>query len=160
MSTPLPTVHNLPIFSQIVPENIEQQVNELLAHHRAAIQQLLNNKKSYTWNNLAKPLEDLEDELDKLWGPIAHLNAVMNCEALREKYHLCLPKLSEYATFVGQNEQLYNAFKRLAVSEEFSTLDVAQQKVITDALLDFQLSGVALPQQSIDCRFTTAKFNK
>ena len=55
-----------------------------------------------------------------------------------------MPLLSEYSTRLGQNRQLFEAYKSLADSEEFNKLDSAQQKVINDNLRDFYLAGVAL----------------
>ena len=55
-----------------------------------------------------------------------------------------MPALSEYGTWVGQNADLYNAYKHIEASAEFADLSPAQQKVISHALRDFKLSGVAL----------------
>ena len=55
--------------------------------------------------------------------------------------------LSAYSTEMGQNEALYTAFKQIQQSAEFTTLDKAQQKIIDNALRDFRLSGVELPQE-------------
>jgi oligopeptidase A len=53
--------------------------------------------------------------------------------------------LSEYGTWVGQHEGLFNAYVALQNSEEFSSLNDEQQKVVENAVRDFTLSGVALP---------------
>lgn len=52
--------------------------------------------------------------------------------------------LSEYSTFVGQHKGLFNGYQALQASDEFAQLDAAQQKVITNALRDFKLSGIDL----------------
>jgi len=46
---------------------------------------------------------------------------------------------------VGQHKGLYEAYKAIKASDEFATLSQAQQKTITDALKDFELSGIGLP---------------
>ena len=56
----------------------------------------------------------------------------------------CLPLLSDYWTEVGQNAELYNAYTAIAQSDEYPTLDIAQKKIIDNALRDFRLSGVDL----------------
>jgi Zn-dependent oligopeptidase len=78
-----------------------------------------------------------------LWHFPATLPALLE---LREAYNAQLPKLSEFSTWVGQNVDLYNAYQQLADGDDFGQLDTAQQKVITNALRDFKLSGVALPE--------------
>ncbi|MCB1904002.1 MAG: M3 family metallopeptidase, partial [Gammaproteobacteria bacterium] len=64
---------------------------------------------------------------------------------LRQVYNACLPKLSEYATEMGQNERLFNAYQ--AVAEGSEELDPAQRKLLQNSLRDFHLSGVDLPAE-------------
>ena len=56
-----------------------------------------------------------------------------------------LALLSEYGTWVGQHKGLFEAYKSIKASEEFSSLSQAQKKTISDALRDFELSGIGLP---------------
>jgi oligopeptidase A len=72
------------------------------------------------------------------------MNAVVNSDELRQAYNACLPKLSDYATEMGQNTDLYQAFKQIADGDEYTQLSPAQRKVIDNALRDFKLDGVAL----------------
>src|SRR5690606_7741394 len=73
-----------------------------------------------------------------------HMNSVVNTPQLREAYESCLPLLSEYSTWLGQHEGLYQKYQQLAQSAEYSGLTAAQQKVIQNALRDFKLSGIGL----------------
>lgn len=145
MNNPLLESFELPPFSQIKPEHVIPAISRLLDENRKAIAALLEPGKTYAWENLVEPLEDLDDRLNKLWSPVSHLNSVMNSEALREAYNACLPMLSEYGTEIGQNEDLYRAYQSIADSRELEALDEAQRKIIDNALRDFRLSGVALP---------------
>ena len=145
MMNPLLDMRGLPPFSQIRPEHIEPAIDQVLTDNRAAIARLLDPQHRYTWANLVAPLEELGDRLRRIWSPVGHMNAVVNSPELRAAYNACLPKLSDYATELGQNERLYNAYQSIADGEEWSRLDVAQKKIIENALRDFRLSGVALP---------------
>ncbi|MGZ8226026.1 MAG: oligopeptidase A [Methylococcaceae bacterium] len=144
MNNPLLTNASLPLFSQIKPEHIEPAIDQLLAEVRTVVKQQLEATQNYTWENLIDPLENAENKLNKAWSPVNHLNSVCNNDELRNAYNACLPKLSEYGTEMGQNEQLFKAYCVIADSPEFATLDVAQQKIIRNALRDFRLSGVDL----------------
>ncbi|BBL73411.1 oligopeptidase A [Methylomagnum ishizawai] len=150
MSNPLLESHDLPPFSRILPEQVVPAITQLLADNRAAIAALLEPGKTYTWDNLVEPLEDLDDKLNRAWSPVGHMNSVVNSDALREAYNACLPLLSEYATEVGQNEALYRAYRAIADGPEFARLDPAQRKIIDNALRDFRLSGVDLPPEQKD----------
>ncbi|MET0061314.1 MAG: oligopeptidase A [Candidatus Thiodiazotropha endolucinida] len=136
-------MQGLPAFSSITPDMVEPAMDQLLQENRQTIQQLLSSQQEYTWKNLIEPLEKAEDRLSRAWSPVSHMNAVVNNDELRAAYNAVLPKLSEYATEVGQNGQLCNAYKQVAGE---AGLDRAQRKLLQNALLDFHLSGVDLEE--------------
>jgi oligopeptidase A len=142
---PLLTMTGLPPFSRITAEHVEPAIDTLLAENRKTVEALLAATEDYTWDNLIQPLEDMDDRLSRVWSPISHMNSVVNSEALRAAYNACLPKLSEYGTEMGQNVRLYQAYKAIRDSKQYEQLDTAQKKVIDNALRDFHLSGVDLP---------------
>ncbi len=145
MSNPLLERHLLPPFSRIQPEHAEPAVDELLARNRSRIAELTADASVSGWALVAE-LEQLNDELAQAWSPVSHLNAVMNSDAWREAYNACLPKLSEYWTELGQHQGLFQAFEALANSEAYQQLSPARRKVVDNALRDFRLSGIALPE--------------
>jgi len=144
MTNPLLQTKTLPQFSKIQPEHIVPAIEQLIAAYQGQVETLLKSNTSYTWENLIDPLEALSEQLDRAWSPISHMNAVVNSDALREAYNACLPKLSNFATEMGQNEALFRAYQHIAESSEYKKLDTARKKVIDNALRDFRLSGVDL----------------
>ncbi|MDE1350123.1 oligopeptidase A [Vibrio aestuarianus] len=145
MSNPLLTFTDLPPFSAIKPEHVKPAVEKAINDCRAKIDQLLDGNTHPTWDNLVAPIEEVDDYLSRIWSPVSHLNSVMNSDELRDAYESCLPLLSEYGTWVGQHKGLFEAYKSIKASEEFSSLSQAQKKTISDALRDFELSGIGLP---------------
>ncbi|MDZ7661546.1 oligopeptidase A [Thiohalophilus sp.] len=145
MSNPLLEMPALPAFGQIAPEHVEPAIDALLQQNREQLAQLLAQNEVYSWENLIQPLEEMDDRLDRAWSPVSHMNSVVNSDALREAYNACLSKLSDYATELGQNEQLYAAYKAIADSPQYQQLEAAQKKIIDNALRDFHLCGVDLP---------------
>ena len=140
---PLIGLEGLPPFSKIKPEYVVPALKHGIEQSRKAIDDVLA-KGSYTWDDLVLPLEEADDKLSRMFSPVSHLNSVMNNDELRQAYEQCLPLISEYSTFVGQHQGLYEAYNALYNSNEFKTLTTAQQKTITNALRDFKLSGIAL----------------
>jgi oligopeptidase A len=136
---------NLPAFSNIQTEHVLPAMTRLIAESRSTIDGLLANGGPYTWASLVEPLEDIDDRINRAWSPVGHMNAVVNSDELREAYNACLPLLSSYATDVGQNDLLFQAYKSIADGPEIERLDIAQRKIIENALRDFRLSGVDLP---------------
>ncbi|MGH8120762.1 MAG: M3 family metallopeptidase [Gammaproteobacteria bacterium] len=148
MDNPLLVTDRLPEFSRIRPEHIEPAVDFLLQDNRRRIGQLLKANAVCTWDNTLQPVEELGERLNRAWSPANHLHAVRDHESLRAAYNNCLPKLSEYATDLGQNEDLYRAYAAVAVSKEYKTLSRAQRQIIDHALRDFRLSGIDLDAPS------------
>jgi len=144
---PLLQMDDLPPFHAIKPEHVEPAIDALLAENRAEVERLLVREQRHSWRGLVEPLEALDDRLNRIWSPVSHMNSVVNNAELRQAYEACLPKLSDYATEMGQNERLYQAFEAIRESDEYGSLTTAQQKVIDNTLRDFHLSGVALPSE-------------
>ncbi len=143
MSNPLLEPTLLPLFSQIKPADITPAVDTLLKQGREQIAKLNGDVSSAEWDKVIAPLDTINDALSQAWSPVSHLNSVVNSDELREAYNENLPKLSAYWTEMGQNEGLFNAYRR--VSEQSEGLDTAQKKVLEHNLRDFRLSGIDLP---------------
>jgi oligopeptidase A len=146
MTNPLLERSELPPFSAIAAADIEPAIRQLIERNKAAIDELLAQAETHSWDSLIKPMEDLDDELAQAWSPVSHLNSVRDSDEWREAYNACLPLLSEYGTWTGQHSKLYAAYEQIAASAEFGQLDQAQRKTIDNALRDFRLAGVALPE--------------
>ena len=142
------TVNALPSFSRIKPEHALPAMEHLLNNNRQRINQLLKDINSGTtpvsWQALVTPMEAWDDELSQAWSPVSHMNSVVSSDERRDAYNACLPLLSAYSTEMGQNQDLYKAYKKLAASEEFKTLNTEQKTSIEHALRDFRLAGIAL----------------
>jgi oligopeptidase A len=145
MTNPLLTDAPLPLFSQIKPEHVLPAIQETLKNCRNTIEAVLKQNSQYTWDNLIQPIDEADEKFGRAWSPVSHLNSVKNSPELREAYEACLPLLSEYSTWVGQHRPLYQAYKQLKESEQYATLTKAQKKVVDNALRDFELSGIGLP---------------
>ncbi|MDO6475884.1 oligopeptidase A [Alteromonas sp. 1_MG-2023] len=147
MTTPaIEQVDGLPLFSGIVPQDIKPAIEKAIEHCKATIDEVVeSNDLSYA--NVVAKIEEADDRLGKMWSPVSHMNSVVSSDELREAHDACLPLLSEYGTWVGQHEGLFNAYKSLKESDEFTGLDEQRKKLIDNTIRDFTLSGVALPPE-------------
>ena len=138
----------LPAFSTIKAEHALPAMESLINSNKQRIENLLtainSGETQVSWDALVTPMEAWDDELSQAWSPISHMNSVVNSDELRDAYNACLPLLSAYSTEMGQNQELYKAYKKLADSEEFATLSTEQKTAIEHALRDFRLAGIAL----------------
>lgn len=144
MSNPLLNYTGLPPFSQIKPEHIQPAVEAVIKECRETIERV-SQIDNPTWENFYLPQVMASDKFNRAWSPIGHLNGVKNSPELREAYQACLPLLSDYSTWAGQHQGLYQGYVKLKNSPEFATYSVAQKKAVENSLRDFELSGISLP---------------
>ncbi|MEZ7766827.1 oligopeptidase A [Haemophilus parahaemolyticus] len=144
MSNPLLNYTGLPPFSQIKPEHIQPAVEAVIKECRETIERV-SQIDNPTWENFYLPQVMAGDKFNRAWSPIGHLNGVKNSPELREAYQACLPLLSDYSTWAGQHQGLYQGYVKLKNSPEFATYSVAQKKAVENSLRDFELSGISLP---------------
>jgi len=139
----------LPLFEYIKPEYILSALDAVLDENRARISALLE-QDDHDWLRLMQPMEEMDGRLGRLWGPVNHLNAVCDSDALRPVHRQGLMKLTAYQTELAQNEALFSAIKRLHDSPAFQTLNDERKQVIRHALRDFRLGGAELPPEKKD----------
>ncbi len=143
---PLLDFSGLPRFAEIKPEHVAPAIEQLLAENRALIARLLSDSVPPTWQDFIVPMENANERLSRAWGPVGHLNAVMNSPELREVYNATLPKITQYYAELGQNLALFDKFKALHDSTEFAGLSAARKKIVENELRDFRLGGAELPE--------------
>jgi len=141
---PLLNFSGLPRFTEIEPEHVAPAIGQLLAENRQLIEKLLADSAQPTWQNFVVPMEDANEHLSRAWGPVGHLNAVMNSPELREAYNTTLPVITQYYAELGQNLALFDKFKVLRNSPEYASLSAARKKIIENELRDFRLGGAEL----------------
>jgi len=136
----------LPLFECIKPEHILPALDAVLDENRTRISALLEQDER-DWLHLMQPLEEMDERLGRLWGPVNHLNAVCDSDALRPVHQQGLMKLTAYQTELAQNEALFAAIKSLHDSSGFRDLNDERKQVIQHALRDFRLGGAELPPE-------------
>ena len=153
--TPNPLIDypNLPPFALIRPEHITPAVERTIADARVVVERLLADPATPDWEHFVEPLNAATERIGRVWGPVSHLNSVVNTPELREAYNSNLPKISAFFTELGQNLALFEKYKALVASPAYAQLSAPQQKVLQNELRDFRLSGAELPD-SDKPRFT------
>lgn len=117
-----------------------------LAKNHSTIETLLAIPDK-TYRNFIRPFDTMEEEMELLFTPLSHINAVNNSEMSQKIYADALPLLTDYSTFVGQNLDIYEAFKAIKASE-YSQLTLEQQRITDLNILHFELAGAHLDDAS------------
>ncbi|MEA5513535.1 M3 family metallopeptidase [Nodularia sp. UHCC 0506] len=140
---PLLKGSGLPPFGEIQPEQIVPAFTELLAELDHKLTSLEANIQP-TWSGLVEPLEKLTEQLNWSWGIVSHLMGVKNSPELREAYETVQPQVIQFLNKLGQSQPIYHALKELRASDNWATLESAQQRIVEAGIRDAELSGVGL----------------
>ncbi len=131
-------------YAAVRPEHIAPAIEALLARARSAVEAAADPSLAPDWESVITPLDDACEPLWRAWSVAAHLNAVVNTPALRDAYNAMLGPITEYSTWVGLHEGLYQQYLRLRASSDFDHWTPARKRVIDLAIRNFRLSGVEL----------------
>ena len=144
MDNPLLEFGPLPAFDRIQAAHARPALERILGENRKQLASLAA-QHSPTFGSLIIPLEEMSYRLSRVWSPIAHLNAVANSVELRAAFNECIPLLTAYSSELGQNAQLKAGYEYV-LAHEGDSLAPESRRVISNALRDFKLAGVDLPE--------------
>ncbi|ANN78328.1 M3 family metallopeptidase [Bordetella flabilis] len=144
----LAPVEDLVDYAAIKPEHVVPAMDALLATARQAVDRAADPALPATWEAVVEPLDATSERLWRAWSVAGHLNAVVNTPELREAYNAALPKVTEFSTWVGLHEGLYQQYQRLRATPAFAQWSPVRQRIVELALRDFRLSGVELQGQA------------
>ena len=144
---PLLDFTDLPRFDLIQPEHVKPAITQLLADGRALVEQLTAETTPATWPDFAGPLGDGLEGFGRAWGIVGHLHSVNDVPVWREAYNEMLPEVSRFYTELGQNLALFDKYRALKASPEYTTLSAEQKKIVDNEIRDFRLGGAELPEE-------------
>ncbi|CAM0121138.1 oligopeptidase A [Stenotrophomonas maltophilia] len=147
VANPLLDFSGLPRFEAICPEHVAPALDVLLAEAEAAVS-AAEQVQPVRWETFVTPLDDATERLWRAWSLVGHLQGVVNTPELREAYNSNLPRVTRFASALGQNLALYRQYQALAASPEAAHFDEAQRKVLDNTLRDFRLGGAELAPEA------------
>jgi len=148
-ANPLLDFSDLPPFDRIRPEHVAPAIDRLLTEAEAALQTVTQPGFPAEWQAISRTLDVATERLTRAWNVVEHLSAVADTPELRAAHNSALPRVTEFWTRLGTNEQLYALYKAI----DPTALNAIQQQALKNVLRDFVLSGVQLPSAA-KTRFT------
>ncbi|MDD5052775.1 MAG: M3 family metallopeptidase [Sulfuricurvum sp.] len=127
-------------------ETLITDLNNLIKANHHTITDLLSIQDK-TYANFVRPFDLMEENMELLFTPLSHINAIKNSEESQKVYADALPILTDYSTFIGQNLDIYEAFKAIK-ADEYNLLDTEQRRIIDLNILHFELAGAHLNENS------------
>ena len=144
-NNPLLDLSDLPRWADIQPEHVAFAMQTTLTRAREAMDTVVRlDEQAVNWDNFVEYLNDAIEALSRVWGVVTHLHHVVDNEQWRAAYNEFLPQVTEFWTELGQNETLLAHYQALAKEPMFSSLTPTRQRIVTNALRDFALSGALL----------------
>jgi oligopeptidase A len=132
---------SFPAYDQLQPASSLSALKNLLTAQRQELTDRLASQPQ-TFEALVPPLDVMSAKLQAVWGPMSHLFGVWNTPEWRAAYNEGLPLVTEFGVEMSQSEDLCAAYRRI----QSQPLSNVRQKVVTDALREFKLSGIGLPE--------------
>ena len=140
---PLLIGHGLPPFEQVKAEQVEPAMTQILSELETAVSDLEANLQP-TWEAFIEPLTRMEEKLMWTWGIVGHLMSVKNSPELREAYEKMQPNVIQFINRWSQSKPIYEGYKAIRESDNWSSLAPAQQRIIESSLREAELAGVGL----------------
>ncbi len=136
----------LPDFDRIRPEHALPALKTVLGEARQTLREIEARlaREEASWENLIAPLEAAEARIEQIWGPIAHLNAVLDSDELRPAHAQGLAWLTEWQNELAGNETIWQGIRALRESDAFRRLHPERRRVVELACRDYRLAGAEL----------------
>jgi len=131
---------DLPLFDQVLPEQIGPAIDALLTQADAALEAVTAPDFPADWKQMASVLDVATERLGRAWGTVNHLNSVADTPTLRAAYNEALPRVTDFWTRLGADERLYAKYKAMPVG----SLTSEQAQAHRNAMRGFVLGGAEL----------------
>ncbi|MDQ3388616.1 MAG: M3 family metallopeptidase [Gemmatimonadota bacterium] len=145
---PLLSYDRIAPFHRITPEHVVPAVREALARAEGDVQALIADEGPRSWENTLGRLEEIEERLDGVTHPVAHLLGVMNTSNLRAAYDTILPELAAFYARLPLNEGVWKVIRGYAETPEAAALTGERKRHLDKTLREFARAGADLPGEA------------
>ncbi len=135
-------------WSQLTYDKIVPDTKLALAIAQAKIDRICALKpEELTYENVIVAYDEMYQSFDFFWGVLDNCEMTCMTDGFRAQYEIVQPMLSEFATNVGLNENLYKVFKAYSQTDEAKNLEPLRARHLKKLLDGFVDSGVELPAE-------------
>jgi oligopeptidase A len=142
-NNPLLIHDGIPAFDRIKPEHVEPGITQMLERAQEILTRI-EDSSSASWDELMTPMNEIDLLFEYGWSPVTHLMSVATSDELRAAHDAVLPRVVEFGLRMRQSDSLYRIYCGIRDAPEWSTLNNAQQRIVTKAIQQAELSGIAL----------------
>jgi oligopeptidase A len=134
--------NDLTAYDRIRPEDVGPAIQALIADAETALARATSNAVPATYEALSANLEVATERLERAWGAVNHLKAVLNTPELRAAVNESLPAITAFYTALGANAALFAKYKAVAAGD--ANLTPPRRRALDLALREFVLAGAEL----------------
>ena len=139
-------------------ENSKKVLESKIKQSRADINALLDIEDK-TYNNFAKPYQEIAEELNEFVTPIFHIDSVKNSKVTQKVQEECLPIISEYETEISQNEHVYSALKDIQYNHNSELKDIQKKYELNDEEIEVLLDNIHKVTSKNELKHTNISVN-
>lgn len=137
-------------WSQLTPDKIIPDVTIALERANANIDKIAalptDVPGALTYENTIGALWDNSVEFGLVWEKVSHMENVLMSDEFRKAYMEVLPKVAEYITKSGLNEDLWKVIKAYSETEEAKNLPPNRARHLNEVVNSFRDGGADLPE--------------
>ncbi|QJC30367.1 M3 family metallopeptidase [Enterobacteriaceae endosymbiont of Neohaemonia nigricornis] len=139
----------LPPFNKIKYDLILEAIKIIINNCYKNIESLIKkHKNNYTWDNFCQPIFELDEQLNRVFSIINHLNYVQNTNSLRDIYTNIIKIVTNYNLWISNHKEIYNIYNYINNNDIVNKkLNKLQKISINNILRDFRLSGILLTKE-------------
>ncbi|MCP5505072.1 MAG: M3 family metallopeptidase [Chlamydiales bacterium] len=136
-------------FDKIDPDHFFPAIHALILDILPQIKRL-EMIENPSWETIALPLEEIEEKIHRVVGPMRHLKLVKDSPCLREQWSRVEPLINKLDLRIKQSRSFFKSFQALQGGSEWATYSPAQKRTIELRLREAKLKGIDLPPDDID----------
>ena len=136
-----------PRWSEMNPENATNQIRSALKVAQENIEKIRELNEPLSYENTVRALDRATDCLDRAWTYLNHLQSVADTPVLRDALNALMAEITDFYSSIDLDEKLFSVIKKFADSDEGKSLKGDKARLLSETLLDFEMSGANLPQE-------------
>ncbi|MGD6858726.1 MAG: M3 family metallopeptidase [Enterobacteriaceae bacterium] len=136
----------LPKFREIKPFHLIDAVEEITHKYKKFIKNVIFKKKVFTWQEIIEPIIKKNNEIDKIISTVRHLNLVKNTK-FRKQYQQSISLIIELITWINQNKNLYEIYKKIIKNKKFKKLSYSKKKFLEFKINEYIKNGILLSKE-------------
>ena len=130
-------------FDQIQPHHFMPAFEAVIQDAESKLDEIEKNPTP-TWETIIDPIEQIEETIFHVVGPMLHLLLVNDSYEIREAWNGVEPLATQFQLRLMQSQALYNAFETLKKGDAWENLSSAQKRILEQRLLEARLKGIEL----------------